>query len=729
MRIFSPETPITLAEGTRILFKGRPGTVYRTAIRGCELVWDESVDAETGEILPPKAGRLEIAEIVRAMAKRTLSITELPAHLQFVPPKNPAATAPRPPELGRATWRERYVKAAQTLIDEGKLKPIRADFVRKWKAITDIGFADDARRAREKSGSRRAGKEVTVRNPPSCGETIFGWWRAKQNLGPEAHFDRYRNSGNRTPFLTAEEEAFVADVLAIRLTEERASIQSVVDSVQSFFRLENAKRKASGSDAELTIPGYDSVWSAIARMAPIDHKIRTRGMEVAYRDLHPVGQGLRVDRALQRVEIDEYTTDLMTLLRLLDLDGLLTPQEKVTLGLTGDPVRLIMSAAIDVFTGSIVAMQIAPAASMNLTVRTIEMIYLDKSEIAKAAGATYSWPMHGHPQTIAFDRARVNMSDELYLRLGAAGITNLAVPAGKPFLKPWIEGFFHTFGARFLPKVPGRTFSDVVKKGENNPGARASLTLDEFLKWLVMWVVDVHHTTQPETLGRAAPMLAWERAVAEAPPFALADERRLRMAFGERLERTLTRKGVKVLGLNYQLPEIGCESLTSSERDVEVYWWHRNIGRVEVHLPDGKWVTAECTDPMWRDKSYDNLAAYIARRKVEAQIGQAARDKFNVEVDLRTSELLALRQMLPLAPTGTQIDRLAHEFAQYLHDPNAEQEPADLFADEIDPIDADPAASAMVSVADTTETSKPPGSQNPSITGPDKPNDYGDFME
>jgi putative transposase len=729
MRIFSPETPVTLAEGTRILLKGRHGTVYRTTIWGCELVWDESVNAETGEVLPPKAGRLEIAEIARAMGKRTLVITDLPAHLKFLPPKNPAATAPRPAELGRATWRERYVKAAQTLIDEGKLKPMRADFVRKWKAITDIGFADDARRARENSGSLRAGKEVTVRNPPSCGETIFAWWRATQNLGPEAHFDRYRNSGNRTSFLTAEEEAFIADVLAMRLTEERPSIQSVVDSVQSFFRVENEKRKASGSGVELTIPGYGSVWSIIARMAPIDHKIRTRGMEVAYRDLHPVGRGLRVDRALQRVEIDEYTTDLMTLLRLLELDGLLTLEEKVTLGLTGEPVRLIMSAAIDVYTGAIVAMQIAPAASMNLTVRTIEMIYLDKSEIAKAAGATYSWPMHGHPQSIAFDRAGVNMSDELYLRLGAAGITNLAVPAGKPFLKPWIEGLFRTFGARFLPKFPGRTFSDVVKKGENDPGGRASLTLDEFLKWLVMWVVDVHHTTQPETLGRAAPLLAWERAVAEAPPFALADERRLRMAFGERLERTLTRKGVKVLGLNYQLPEAARKSLTSSDRDVEVYWWHRNIGRVEVRLSDGRWVTAECTDPMWHDKSYDDLAAYVARRKLEARIGQDARDRFNTEADLRTSELLALRRMLPLAPTAAEIDHQSREFARYLYDPEIEREPADLFADEIDPIDADPGANGIGAPADATEPSKPSGSQNPSITGPDQPNDYGDFME
>lgn len=419
----------------------------------------------------------------------------------------------------------------------------------------------------------------------------------------------------------------------------------------------------------------------------------------------------------------EYTTDLMTILRLLNLDKLLTSEEKLALGLTGAPVRLIMSAVIDVFTGAIVAMQIAPAASMNLTVRTIEMIYLDKSEIAKAAGATYSWPMHAHPQEIAFDRAGVNISDELYLRLGAAGITNLAVPAGKPFLKPWIEGFFRTFAARFLPKFPARTFSDVVKKGENDPGKRASLTLDEFLKWLVMWVVDVHHTTQPETLGRSAPMLAWERAVAEAPPFALADERRLRMAFGERLERTLTRKGVKVLGLNYQFPKVGRTSLTSSEREVEVYWWHRNIGRVEVRLPDGQWVTAECTDPMWHDKSYDDLAAYIAQRKVEAQIGQAARDRFNTEADLRTSELLALRQMLPLAPTAAEIDRFSREFARYLRDPNAEQEPADIFDDEIAPIDADPAVG-------TSGPSVPPqvSGARPSAE-PDQPTDYGDFME
>ena len=57
---------------------------------------------------------------------------------------------------------------------------------------------------------------------------------------------------------------------------------------------------------------------------------------------------------------------------------------------------------------------------------------------------------HWYPQTLALDRATINMSDEIYVRLAAAGITNMAVPAGKPFLKPWIERFFATMGKKFL---------------------------------------------------------------------------------------------------------------------------------------------------------------------------------------------------------------------------------------------------------------------------------------
>lgn len=690
MKRYPGETVMQLAEGTQILLNGRVGEVYRSSAIGCELVWEESTDPETGEVVAAIADKLTPEQIVRSLSRGKMKILFLPSHLAVKSPERASAEAPRPAELARASWRECYVLAAQELIKRGELQPFRTDFERNVEAIVRIGLAEDLARGVRKNGEKRAGQEVVVKNPPKHGKAIFNWWKEVRASGSGQCFDNYRECGRTDDRYSDEVIALMREVVDVRLTEERPTISSILESVRSRFRLHNENMKADDPAAEeLPIPGYDYVWAMIARIAPIDHKVRTRGMEKAYNDLHTLGKGLMIDRVLQRVELDEYTLDLMILLRLLKLDRLLTPGEKVALGLTGLPIRLIISAAIDVYSGAIVAMQIAVAGSMNLTVKTIEMIYFDKSPIAAAAGAANPWPMHGHPQTLALDRAAVNMSDEIYLRLAAAGITNLAVPSGKPFLKPWIERFFATMGATFLQQFTGRTFSNVVLKGENDPAKRATLTLDEFLKWLVRWIVDVHHTTKPDTLGRAAPLFAWERAVAEIPPLVLNDESRLRKAFGDRVERLVSRHGVEVKGLFYVAPEISEWFLNESDRRLEVWWWHKRIGRVEVLLPNGKWVTAHCTDERWVDKSYDDLAVFVAQDNAENERGQEARDRYRVEADARTAELAKLRGLLPLAPSEEDRAARTKEFTRHLRYPNAELGASpDLFDDAVTPFNS-----------------------------------------
>ena len=576
MKLFPNGTQ--LAEGTHILLKGRVGEVYRSSPLGCELVWEEWFDPETGEVFQPVSDKLSYDQIDRALSRGQLKILSLPDHLRIRPPEKAAAVAPRPAELARANWRECYVSAAQQLIDDGAFRPFRAEFVRNLGEIVRRGLEEDRRRSERGMKSKRAGQLLQLRMPPRCGESIFDWWKKSKASGLGEVFDDYRKSGRRESRFTQEECDLMRQVVDLRLNEERVSIASILGSVQARFRVENRNAQAVDPDAiDLNVPGYETIWDLIAQIAPVDHKIRSRGMEVAYRDLHTLGQGLKVVRVLQRVELDEYTVDLMVLLRLMRLDTLLTLGEKVALGLTGKAQRVIISAAIDVFTGAIVAMQISPASSMNLAVKTIEMIYTDKQPIAAAAGAEFSWPMHDHPQTLALDRANINMSDEMYLRLAAAGITNLAVPAGKPLLKPWIERFFATMGAKFLQQFTGRTFGNVVLKGQNDAAKRATLTLDEFLGWLVRLIVDVHHTTKPATLGRAAPLFAWERAVAEIPPLILNDESRLRKAFGDREMRLVSRKVVVCKGLHYIAPELDKWFLNRGERELEVWWWHKKL--------------------------------------------------------------------------------------------------------------------------------------------------------
>lgn len=128
MKLFPNGTQ--LAEGTHILLKGRVGEVYRSSPLGCELVWEEWFDPETGEVFQPVSDKLSYDQIDRALSRGQLKILSLPDHLRIRPPEKAAAVAPRPAELARANWRECYVSAAQQLIDDGAFRPFRAEFVR-----------------------------------------------------------------------------------------------------------------------------------------------------------------------------------------------------------------------------------------------------------------------------------------------------------------------------------------------------------------------------------------------------------------------------------------------------------------------------------------------------------------------------------------------------------------------------------------------------------------------
>lgn len=703
---------MTLAEGTRIFLNGKTGCVYRSAATGVELVWEEWIDGQTGEVHAPISDMLSAEEIAKQLGAGRLVILELPEHLARAPYLAPAAEAPRPAELNRANWRECYVLAAQQMIDDGRLRQKRASFVKEFAQIVGLGLQMDMERAKA-AAKGRAGQALEIFRPPTCGESIHSWWRVWRKHGAAALVDNYRRSGNRTQRLTEEAERLTREVVDLRLHEDRPTIASIVESVRARVRMENKARREKDPEAEpLPVPGYGAVWSMIARLAPIDHKVRTEGMEKAYRLLHQLGAGLKIDRALERVEIDEYTVDLEVFLKLTKLDQVLTPGEKIALGLTGQPERLIISAAIDVYTGAIVAFQITTEANkLNATLRTIEMIFLPKDDFVEASGAAKPWPMHGHPQTIAFDRAGVYLSDEAYLRLAMAGITNLGVPAGKPFLKPWIERFFLTFAHKLLNRFTGRTFSNVVLKGDNDPKARASLSLDDFLYWMTRWIIDVYHTSQPETLGRSSPLIMWERAVAEMPPVAMVNEKQLRRAFGERYERKLTRAGVEVL-IQYQSKELAEWFSNHADQKVEVWWWPAKIGRVEVRLPDDTWVTAHCVDEQWTDASYDDFAAYMAKRRAEKLQDQDVRDQAIVAMDAEAEKRAKLRGLLPSAPTPEEMDRRAKEFRRFMDVPGERPvyEIRDAFDDVVTPYGGGSGPSASA-------TERDPDPSPPTIEG------------
>jgi putative transposase len=273
-------TPLQLAEGSKILLNGKVGEVYRSSPLGCELVWEEWIDLETNEVISPVSDKLTKEQLDRSVSRGQLKILDLPEHLFIQPPEKAAAIAPRPAELKRAAWRDCYITAAQSLIDGDVLKPYRADFVRNFSEIVLRGLQEDRCRSEGRMKSRRAGQPLEIRMPPRCGEPVWEWWKANSSVDRGGSFDNYRASGRRDCRFTDEERELMQQLVDLRLTEERPSIASILVSVQARFRTNNRNAlKSDTAAAQMKIPGYDTVWALIAQMAQIDHKVRTRGMD------------------------------------------------------------------------------------------------------------------------------------------------------------------------------------------------------------------------------------------------------------------------------------------------------------------------------------------------------------------------------------------------------------------------------------------------------------------
>lgn len=240
-----------------------------------------------------------------------------------------------------------------------------------------------------------------------------------------------------------------------------------------------------------------------------------------------------------------------------------------------------------------------------------------------------------------------------------------------------------------MQRFTGRTFGKIMKKGENDPQARATLNLEEFLYWLTRWIVDCYHNTKPRTLGKKAPRLAWDAAVKEAPPYALVDDDQLRVAFGVSTKRKLTRQGIRVGNLYYWSEELITHFLRAprlKDAQLTVYWWAPKIGAITVELPDGRTVQAQCTDPKWHGKSYDDLRRYMAEAAQLDDLAIKAKDRAIVEIDEFSRNKAALAGLIPTQPDAATLDYFEEKYARYIDIPSRKLEGiTDIFGDKVVP--------------------------------------------
>ena len=348
------------------------------------------------------------------------------------------------------------------------------------------------------------------------------------------------------------------------------------------------KRQAAGR-AELGCPSRETVRRAIRELDPLRCDLARDGVEATRRKRAPVGRGLDLTRLLERVELDTWKVDLMSLMAESGLLHFLSEEDRATLGLDRKTARWHLAVAQCATTRCILAMKLCRAPNAQTTLQLIDMLLRDKGVWCDAVGALSPWDTYGTPEELVTDCGAEYMAFDVRVALRDLGIRLEQAPAGLPDMRGRIERLFKTMSAKLMPRLTGRTFGSMLEKGDSDPAARAALTADDLCAALIRWVVDIHHNTPHTGLDGETPAQCWTRLTEQYGVCPPPDMRRRRLGLGTRMERTVQETGVTVFGVRYHCETLARWALHSRDRRVNLRWYAEDIGAIVVDL-GGEWI-------------------------------------------------------------------------------------------------------------------------------------------
>ncbi|WP_254447282.1 Mu transposase C-terminal domain-containing protein [Ruegeria sp. HKCCA0235A] len=373
------------------------------------------------------------------------------------------------------------------------------------------------------------------------------------------------------------------------LSLNRPTKMNTFQDVKVAFHEANSERECNGLPA-MRVPSREAVRLAINSLCFLEVTRARYGCQEAQKRIKPVGQGLQVDRPFERVEMDEWKIDLVTIMADAGLRHLFADDELVELGLDNTRSRWWVTAAIDCRTKCIVGLKLSRNPKNSAALECLRMTTMDKGKWADAVGALSDWGIAGTPEMLVTDNGPAFKAGRFSDACADLGITLERSIAGLPGMRGNVERVFRTAASTLLHRLNGRTFSSAFERGDHPAEDLACLTTEDLCFALVRWVVDIYHNTPHSGLHGKTPLQQWEDDH-EKGNYALKSspcERDDRLAFGTHLSRCVDKYGVTVLGLRYHSETLARWYNSVGKRDVEVRWLPYDLGAVEVQL-EGVW--------------------------------------------------------------------------------------------------------------------------------------------
>ncbi len=396
----------------------------------------------------------------------------------------------------------------------------------RFKAIVPLLDRPDRRRGEVEEAATAAGVTPT---------TLYEWigrFEASRHLSSLLPRKSGRRHGAKQ--LSAEMEEIVRQHIETELlSTQKATPGDVVEAVQRYCKTQ-----------KLTPPGENTIRRRIAEVDQA-YKLRRRGMRDEARKLEPLrGAYPKTSHPMEVVQIDHTPADLVVV-----TDDRLYPLS-----------RPWITLAIDVYTRMVVGYRLdierPNAGSVGLC---ICMAVLPKRDVLAALDLPGEWSVWGMPGKILADNAREFDCRTVERACAQHRIGLEFRPVATPHWGGHIERLCGTVNRR-THKLPGTTFSNPVDRGRYKSEKEAVLTLDEFERWLVNYIVNVYNTGKHDGIGMP-PAAKWREAILGTPntparglPPLLPDPERLRIDFLPYTEITVQRYGLQWDHMRYHAP-------------------------------------------------------------------------------------------------------------------------------------------------------------------------------
>lgn len=356
-----------------------------------------------------------------------------------------------------------------------------------------------------------------------------------------------RGTGQRKSKFTAEEMQIRGHFIRRYCSLTQPDVSYLFKVMKAVERRINKTRPP---DSMLNLGGRTAFYDSVEALPDFVKHLGRKG-EAATTAKYVIVVGKDRGHPMDMVEGDEARLDLTVLLKELRVWNDLTEEEQKAYQEASE--RLWFSAVVDHATTSFLAFRIHERAPSTITaLATFEMTTRDKTDIAQSAGCRSRWDQCGSFRSVRLDSATWYRSEAVTMTLSDAGCTKSHPPLKASWLRGTMERMFGVIGHMTLNNFSGQTFSNIVKRGDQDPRKGASVDIPMLEKVFIRAIVDIHHNLRNRgKLGGMTSRQAWMLGcqVKNPPPPPSGWLRR--HVYGINLQRVITSEGIRVMGFRF----------------------------------------------------------------------------------------------------------------------------------------------------------------------------------